>query len=149
MAVATTRQIRQALIDALTRNVINALPQKPNTSLYVLNDPSFPIIWIRPQPNAPIQYHQAMGMGAAGLQQRTFLVEMFFGAISDVSAQENLDAFLDSGGTSDVQGALERDVTLGGVVKSCTVPTCNAYVEFRRQDGTNAIGANWTVEIYP
>lgn len=145
MAVATVAQMRTALALALTTKLGSADQQ---ISGYVLKQPTLPTIWVRLQPNTPIEYHQAMGPPTSALAKWTFMVEAFCGDITERATQERLDTYI-SPGAKCVFEALEADTTLGGVVKNLIVRTCNAYTEFRRANGTIAAGANWLVEVYP
>lgn len=145
MAVATTKQIREALKAALVAGLGEDTLQ---ISAYVLSDPNMPTVWVRPRPNMPFTYHQTFGVPGAnlGLVKKIFLVEVYCGGVADISAQQKLDEFVDDGS---IPLALEKDLTLGGVVQNLTVTMCNAYVEFRRADGNLGIGANWELDIYP
>jgi hypothetical protein len=143
MANASLAQIRAALAAAL----VAELDDSQTVSPYVLADPHLPIVWVRLQTNAPIAYHLAMGQGGE-VQKWTFLIEAYAGSLDDVAAQQKLDVYL-SPGSQSIYQALVADITLGDVVKNLHVTGCNAYVEFRRADGTGAIGANWQVEVYP
>lgn len=142
---ATLTQIRAALAAALTKQ-LGATDQQ--ISAYVLADPTLPTVWVRLQVNAPLDYHLAMGAGGGEIQKWKFQVEAYCGAEGDIAAQQNLDQYL-SPGPKSIYSALVADLTLGNVVRTLHVTGCNAYVEFRRNDGTNAIGANWNVEVYP
>ncbi len=145
MAVATLKQIRAALVTALQAKLGTTGQQ---VSGYVLRNPTLPTVWVRPKPDTPIVYHQAMGPNGGGVQQWLFLVEAYCGDPYDIAAQEKLDEYVSPGASSIVE-ALEADTTLGGVVQALKVVQANAYVEFVRADGNPAIGANWQVEIYP
>ncbi len=145
MALATLSAIRAALKQAL---VTGLGTQNQQISAYALADPVLPVVWVRLQANAPVDYHLAMGPGGGEVQKWKFLIEAYAGAEGDIAAQQNLDDYL-SPGPKSIYQAIVADLTLGGVVKNLHVTGCNAYVEFRRADGTSAIGANWSVEVYP
>lgn len=142
MAVDLTA-IRTAVKAALVTKLGS---EKQTVSAYVLKTPNLPVVWVRPKPDTPILYHQAM---ANGLEFWTFLVEAICGGASDISAQMNLDAYLSRGGSQSIFDALEASVTLGGVVQNVIVRQCNSYVEYMDASGNVNIGANWLVEIYP
>jgi hypothetical protein len=76
------------------------------------------------------------------------VVQAYAGAIDDIAAQQTLDAYLSSTGTSSVVVAIESDLTLGGACNSLIVRECRGYTEFSRPDGATLIGAEWDVEVH-
>lgn len=138
---ASLADIRQGLAANLA--VLDGI----QVSAYVLGNPSLPTIWVRPSPSDGFEYHRAF---ANGLESWTMLVQAYFASgISDIGAQKNLDALLESTGATSVKAAIEADKTLGGVIKDLKVTTCTGYLEYGRPDGTTALGCDWTVVVYP
>jgi hypothetical protein len=110
-------------------------------SPYMLSNFTLPAIMIRPDPDAAIEYGQAMG---GGIKQVNMTVVAYVGTASDIGAQEKLDSLIDS---DTVVNAIESDKTLGGACADLDVVECHAYQEYARPDGSTVLGAEWTVLI--
>lgn len=113
-------------------------------SPYVLSNPTMPVIWVRPAFETLVDYHEAM---RDGLETWSLLVQAYTGALGDVDAQKNLDAFVSSTGTQSIKKALETDRTLGGAAADLIVELCRGYQEYTRPDGGTLLGAEWVVLV--
>lgn len=113
------------------------------TSAYTLSNPTLPTVWVRPNPDEFITYHEAMGNG---LEFWHFVVEAYFPATSDKGAQVNLDELVK--GSNTVKDAIESDTTLGGLAQNLEVSEARGYGEYARADATSALGCRWDVTVY-
>jgi hypothetical protein len=103
-----------------------------------------PIGLIRPNPETLIDYHESM---RNGVEIAHMLVEVFAGAQGDVNAQQALDGYVASSGTSSVRAALESDRTLGGACQDLIVIECRSYTDYTRPDAATLVGAQWVVDV--
>lgn len=110
-------------------------------SAYILADPTPPSVHVFPSEG---QFHRAMQDGLEFLQ---FTVRALVSLDSDIGGQQNLLAIMgtNSGG---VKAALEADKTLGGVCDRLQVAGWGNYQPYVKADGTQLIGADWTVDVY-
>ena len=79
-----------------------------------------------------MSYHMAMGNG---MTTYNFVVTLVVGRADGRSAQNALDAFCSSTGSSSIRGAVESNRTLGGKAFDCVVTGMRNY-------GSLAIGDN-------
>jgi hypothetical protein len=135
-----------ALRVGLKTNLQSLIAANPTltVSAYVMNNPTPPVVWVRPALDILIDYHLAM---KNGYEAWHLLVQAWAGAIDDVSAQQTADAYLASTGTSSVKTAIESDRTLGGACNDLFIHECRGYAEFSRPDGVSLVGAEWDIEI--
>lgn len=89
----------------------STLPENPNP----------PIAVISPQ---TISYDTAMGRG---LDTYNFTITVIVGRADGRSAQDKLDAFCSSTGSSSIKLAVESDRKLGGECKDLRVTAMNSY----------------------
>jgi hypothetical protein len=82
-----------------------------------------------------------------GVEYWHLVVQAYAGAHDDVTAQQTLDAYLSSSGTSSVKTAIEADQTLGGACQGLLVTELRGYTEFSRPDGATLIGAEWDIQV--
>src|SRR5439155_22898519 len=91
----------------LKANLVAQLGEAEQTiSAYMIKSWSPPIIWVKPVPANPINFHQAMGNGVT---QLSLLVEAFCGTVDEIGGQMLLDAYLDKTGNKSVFAAIESD----------------------------------------
>lgn len=136
MAVtATFAQIRAGLVSNLRSLGIQSTG-------YALASPTAPTIEVMP---SGVAYDRAMGRGMDAL---TFTVRVTVAVTLDVPAQQTLDTYLAPAGAQSVKTMIESDQTLGGVVQSLHVTEASGY-EFRdTNEGSIALSASWTVQVY-
>ena len=87
-----------------------------------------------------IEYDTAMARGAD-----TYSIPVFL-YVSRVDAQDTLDAFLASSGSSSVKTQIESDVTLGGVANSARVVEADNYGVYTINN-IDYLGCEFTVEV--
>jgi hypothetical protein len=64
---------------------------------------------------------------ARGLVVYTFIVQVVVGKVSERSAQNRLDGFVNSSGATSIKAAIEADKSLGGVVFDSRVTEMTSY----------------------
>lgn len=77
-------------------------------SAYVPDNPNPPMAIISPQ---SIEYHKSF---ANGFNTYNFVVSIFVARVSERTAQNSLDAYCASTGSSSIKSAIESDRTLSG-----------------------------------
>jgi len=82
-----------------------------------------------------------------GMQTYTFTVIVLVGRAAERSAQNALDAFCSSTGTSSIKLAIERDKTLGGKVYDLRVTNLRAYASIAVGE-VNYLAAEFSVLCY-
>ena len=87
-----------------------------------------------------IEYDTAMARGAD-----TYTIPVFL-YVSRVDAQDTLDGFLASSGSSSVKTQIESDVTLGGVANSARVVEADNYGVYSINN-IDYLGCEFTVEV--
>ncbi len=127
-------QIRRALSDSL--KAIPGLQPSP----YPLASPTAPAAHIL---RGEVLYDQAMN---SGLQDWTFLVQVFVGVATDQGAQILLDSYLSPDGPRSVKAALEVDPRLGGLIQDMDVLSA-AGEQIYIIDNRQYLGSEWTVRI--
>jgi hypothetical protein len=91
------------------------------TAAVMPDNPSPPIAIVQPD---SINYDNTF---QRGMQTYTFTVIVLVGRVAERSAQNAIDAFCSSTGTSSIKLAIERDKTLGGKVYDLRVTDMRAY----------------------
>lgn len=132
----TAVEVRQALASALS-------------SISGLNAQAYPLS-IRTPPCAevvrgPIQYDQAMG---GGVHTWTFLIRCFVASVTDIGAQQQLDAYLSAEGSKSIKAAVETDTSLGGIVSDLHVTGATGEQEYVGDQGGPLLFSEWTVEVW-
>ncbi len=142
--LALIRQALAAQLAAVTGTQVSA---------YMLSAPTPPCIHVFPGgPAGDFEYHQALG---GGVELWPFTIQAFVPDTSDIGAQKNLDAYIQSTGAKSVKAGLETraagddTVTLGGLIHDLIVVSCTPYQRFVFE-GQRApcIGAEWHVNVY-
>jgi hypothetical protein len=135
---ATLAEIRAGLQTAL-----DTIPG-PDTSAYMTDSPNDLTLQVM-GPDA-VEYDLAM---QRGLDRWTMIVQAFSGSPDNRAAQENLDAWIAPTGTYSVKAAIEKDITLGGIVQSARVARTSGYriYDFPNQGG-RMLGTEFFVDIY-
>lgn len=130
-------EIRQAIADAVTA----AIPDL-QVSPWMLSDPSPPAAHIFP---TPVDYDKAF---QGGLDIWTFTLEVFVAENSgDRGVQMLLDEYLEPRGPRSIKEAVEADETLGGLVFSCRITTCQGYRRFITQGRAYVLGTEFVIEV--
>lgn len=137
----TLTQIREGIAANLKASLTGC-----QVSAYVLANPTPPCLWVRLNPEEGVLYSQAMQEGS---QTWHMLIEGWVGAVADIGAQKKLDAWIAPFGDQSVRAAIESDLTLGGVLgpSQMTVQECNAYEKYVLPDGSEVLGAKWSVMV--
>jgi hypothetical protein len=91
------------------------------TAAVMPDNPSPPIAIVQPD---SISFDDTFNRG---MQTYTFTVVVLVGRVAERSAQNAIDAFCSSTGTSSIKLAIERDKTLGGKVYDLRVTDMRAY----------------------
>jgi hypothetical protein len=91
------------------------------TAAVLPDNPNPPIAIISPD---SIAYDNTF---ARGMQTYQFTVIVLVGRVAERTAQNSMDAFCSSTGTSSIKLAIERDKTLGGKVYDLRVTDMRAY----------------------
>lgn len=91
------------------------------TSPFIPDNPTPPIAVVSP---GRIEYDSAMHRG---MDQFTFDVTVIAARASERSAQQVLDAYCNSTGSTSVKAAIQSDRTLGGAVFDCRVTEMSGY----------------------
>jgi hypothetical protein len=113
--MAAMSEIRTALAEKI--GSINGL----RTAATVPDQVNPPIAVIIPE---RVTYDEAY---ARGLVVYTFIVQVVVGKVSERSAQNRLDGFVNSTGATSIKTAVENDKTLGGVVFDSRVTEMTTY----------------------
>jgi hypothetical protein len=82
-----------------------------------------------------------------GMQTYTFVVSVIVGRVDERTAQNKLDAFISSTGSSSIKLAVESDKTLGGNAFDCRVTEMRNYGELTIGD-VIYLSAEFTVLCY-
>ena len=94
-------------------------------------------------PPTRIQYGASLGKAWDSV---TFTVRLLVAKATDRSAQDRLDAYLDSTGATSIVAAIEADPTLGGAANLARVIACQGIGVYDYA-GVALLGAEFTVEI--
>jgi hypothetical protein len=113
--MAAMSEIRTALAEKI--GSINGL----RTAATVPDQVNPPIAVIIPE---RVTYDEAY---ARGLVVYTFIVQVVVGKVSERSAQNRLDGFVNPTGTTSIKAAIEADKSLGGVVFDSRVTEMTTY----------------------
>ena len=133
--MATVSQIREGLATRLGN--ISGL----RTAATVPDDPNPPQAIVMPQ---EIQYDTAM---ARGLDTFTYTILVIVGRVDERSAQNLLDGYCPSTGSTSIKTALEDDKSLGGVAKDLRVTSMRNYSSVTVGPNTY-LGAEFTCVVY-
>jgi hypothetical protein len=133
--VATLMQIREGVATAL--GTIPGL----QASARILTNPTLPVAYVVP---GEIQYHASMGSGHSDWN---LLIEVQVGTVSDIGAQDNLDAFISESGEKSIKAAIEADPTLGGLAQDLIVQGTSDYGLFARAQGDAVLGVRFRVWV--
>ena len=90
-----------------------------------------------------IEYDTSMSRGA---DTYTIPVFLYVSRVDAQDAQDTLDAFLASSGSSSVKTQIESDVTLGGVANSARVVEADNYGVYTINN-IDYLGCEFTVEV--
>ena len=90
-----------------------------------------------------IEYDTSMSRGA---DTYTIPVFLYVSRVDAQDAQDTLDAFLASSGSSSVKTQIESDSTLGGVANSARVVEADNYVVYSINN-IDYLGCEFTVEV--
>lgn len=136
-----------AIRAALAARLTTLLGNDGQASAYMQSDPTPPTLQV--VGISETQYDTAMNRGGDVL---TMVVQGLTGTTADRAAQEQLDAWLDTTGATSVKAAIETErpsaVTLGGIVAACRVTGTNGHRVYKMPNGTDYLGAEWTLEIH-
>lgn len=136
-----------AIREALRARLETLLDGGGQSSAYMLENPTPPSLQVTGI--SATDYDTAFGRGGDTL---TMVIQGLVGTTSDRGAQEQLDAWLDTTGTTSVKAAIETErpaaVTLGGLVSYCRVTGTSGHRIYKTSNGTDLLGAEWTVEIH-
>ena len=110
-------------------------------SAKILTNPTLPVAYVVP---GEINYHQTM---QSGHTDWNLMVELQVGTVSDIAAQEKLDAFISESGEQSVKAAIEADPTLGGLAQDLIVQGVRDYGLFARAQGDAVLGARVLVFV--
>ena len=133
--MATVSQIRDGLATRL--GTIGGL----RTAATVPDDPNPPQAIVMPQ---EIQYDTAM---ARGLDTFTYTILVIVGRVDERSAQNLLDGYCASTGSTSIKTALEGDKTLAGVAQDLRVASMRNYSAVAVGPNTY-LGAEFTCVVY-
>jgi len=114
-----------ALISELRTGIKNNLATISGlrTSSTIPDNPNPPIAIILPQ---GVEYDNSFGRG---MNTYTFAVTVILGRVSERTAQNSLDAYVSSTGSSSIKLAIESDKTLGGKAFDLRVTDSRNYGE--------------------
>jgi len=112
-------------------------------SSYMLASPNPPAIDMFPEKTT---YTRAMGTNS--LTELMFCVRAVVGYTTDRSAQIKLDDLLETGTSTSIKDAIERDKTLGGAVGSLMVIDSTGYRVYNPHSPSPVLGCEWTVKIF-
>ena len=132
---ATVGGIRTALADAI--GSIKGL----RVSATVPDNPNPPVAIVVP---VSVSYDTAFGRG---LDTYQFSVMVIVGRMSERTAQNSLDAYINPTGASSLKTAVESDVTLGGACQNARVTGVVNYGSLLIGD-TEYLSADFQVTVY-
>lgn len=104
----------------------------------VVNAPAAVVMWGDPA----IEYDQAF----EGTDKLRFVIVAIVALVSDRTAQNALDGYLDNSGATSIKTVVEG--TLGGLVVDCTVTTATKPGVYPI-GGVNYLGVRFNVEVMP
>lgn len=140
--MADVAAIRSALATRLSTLVGTA----GQSHAYMLDNPTPPTLHVIGI--TATDYDVTFGRGGDAI---TMTIQGVAGSTAGQAAQEQLDAWLDTTGTTSVKAAIESErpsaVTLGGIVASCRVTGTTGARITRLLNGTDVWYAEWTLEI--
>jgi hypothetical protein len=111
------------------------------TAAVMPDNPSPPIAIVQPD---SINFDDTF---QRGMQTYTFTVIVLVGRVAERSAQNAIDAFCSSTGTSSIKLAIERDKTLAGKVYDLRVTNLRAYASIAVGE-VNYLAAEFSVLCY-
>ncbi len=116
------------------------------SSAYMLDNPTPPTLHVLGL--SATDYDTTFGRGGDGL---SITIQGIAGSTAMQAAQETLDNWLDTTGSTSVKAGIETErpapVTLGGLVAACRVTSTTGARIFKLPNGTDVWGAEWTLEI--
>lgn len=140
--MADIAAIRSALASRLSTLVGNS----GQASAYWMTNPTPPTLQV--VGIGPADYDTAFGRGGDTL---TAIVQGLAGTTADKAAQEQIDAWLDTTGSTSVKAAIESErpaaVTLGGVVSGCRVTGHSRPTITSLPNGQETWSVEFTLEI--
>ena len=83
----------------------------------------------------------------AGGDEYEFTVTVIVGRVDERTAQNRLDAYCSSTGSSSIKAAIEKDKTLGGKAFDCRVTSLRNYNQVTVGD-TTYLSAEFVVQVY-
>lgn len=95
-------------------------------------------------PLTTLDYDTTMARGADTYQ---IPVVFYIQRVDAATAQDSLDTFLQSSGSSSVKAAIEGDITLGGAAMSVRVVSASDYGEYEVNQGTSYLGVTFNLEV--
>lgn len=110
-------------------------------SARILVNPTLPTAYVLP---GDIDFHQTMGDGHSDWH---LTIELQVGTVSDIGAQDTLDALISETGAKSVKAAIEAEPTLGGLVDDLVVQGVRDYGLFARAQGDAVLGARLSVWV--
>jgi hypothetical protein len=135
-----------AIREALRARLATLAGTGGQSSAYMLSNPTPPCLQV--VGIDATDYDTTFGRGGDAM---TMIVQGFAGNAADVAAQVKLDEWLDTTGATSLKAAIETErpsaVTLGGLVSSCLVVSSTGHRVFTLPNGTDVVGAEWTLEI--
>lgn len=140
--MADIASIRSALATRLATLVGN----NGQASAYMLDNPTPPTLHV--VGIASTEYDLTFGRGGDTL---LMTIQGVAGSTADRAAQEQLDDWLDTTGSTSVKAAIETErpnpVTLGGTVAACRVTGTTGARTGKLPNGTDVWFAEWTLEV--
>lgn len=109
-----------------------------DTLSLVVNAPAAVVIWGDPA----IEYDESFSGG----DKLRFVIVAIVALVSDRTAQDSLDGYLDNSGATSIKSAVEG--TLGGLVADCNVTTATKPGVYP-VGGVNYLGVRFNVEVMP
>ena len=91
-----------------------------------------------------LNYDSTMARGADTYE---IPVIVYISRIDAQTAQDEVDNYLASTGTTSVKAAIESDPTLGGAAMSVRVISASDYGEYEVTQGTSFLGVTFNVEV--
>tara|TARA_R110000744_G_scaffold48848_1_gene106403 strand:- start:2 stop:412 length:411 start_codon:yes stop_codon:yes gene_type:complete len=84
---------------------------------------------------------------ARGADTYNIPIVLYIARIDAQTAQEGVDAYLASTGSTSIKAAIEGDPTLGGAAMSVRVISATDYGEYEVTQGTSFLGVTFNVEV--
>lgn len=84
---------------------------------------------------------------ARGADTYAVPVILYIARIDAQTAQDGVDAYLASTGSTSIKAAIEGDPTLGGAAMSVRVISATDYGEYEVTQGTSFLGVTFNVEV--